>query len=414
MRNDVTGLGGELPSDWQVVSFGQAVDQRRRFRVGKVKQESYLESGRFPVIDQGQSVVAGYWDDLEDVYDGPLPVIVFGDHTRVFKFAEAPFVCGADGTKILIPNVEWFDPLFLFFAFTHLDIPSRGYNRHFAVLKEQQLPLPPLPEQRAIAHVLRTVRCAKEATEAVLDATRELRRSMMRHLFTYGPVAIQDIDATASVETDIGVFPKSWALIPLADVALKLRAGGTPSRKIPAYWGGEIPFVKIADISESGGCIETTEESINEEGLANSSAWLVPPNAVLLTMYASIGIPAVNLVPVTTNQAIIAIQPDLAQLEPEFLMRQLQLTGSELVKFNVQTTQKNVSKQIVERFPVVVPPKEAQEAIVSMLAAVDRRVKADTDRLSALTSLFDSLLRDLMTARLRVPLELGETDAAGR
>ena len=184
---------GPLPEDWRVVAFSEAV-LNERFGVGKVRQQEYQKAGRFPIVDQGQKLIAGYWDRLEDVYQGPLPVIIFGDHTRVFKFVDFPFVCGADGTKILVPDISKFFPAFLYFALTRLEIPNRGYNRHFSLLREQRLPCPPLPEQRAIAHVLRTVQRAKEATVQVIQATREMKKSLMRHLFTYGPVPMEEAE----------------------------------------------------------------------------------------------------------------------------------------------------------------------------------------------------------------------------
>ena len=87
---------GPLPEEWQVVTFEKTVI-KRRIKVGKIKQQQYQCSGKFPIIDQGQSLIAGYWDKTEDVYSGSLPIIIFGDHTRIFKFIDFPFVCGADG-----------------------------------------------------------------------------------------------------------------------------------------------------------------------------------------------------------------------------------------------------------------------------------------------------------------------------
>jgi type I restriction enzyme S subunit len=174
---------GQIPTYWQVVPFGQTI-LRQRIHVGKVKQQLYKSVGHFPIVDQGQSIIAGYWDDERDVYQGPLPVIIFGDHTRVFKYVDFPFVCGADGTKVLLPDTKNFDSMFLFYAYTRLNIPSRGYNRHFRLLKEQKIPLPPLPEQREIARILRTVDRKIEAEEARKQALEALFKTLLHDLMT--------------------------------------------------------------------------------------------------------------------------------------------------------------------------------------------------------------------------------------
>ena len=106
-----------------------------------------MEKGKYPIIDQGQDLVAGYTNDSSLIYKGELPVIVFGDHTLVVKFIDCPFAIGADGTKIIQSNQEKCIPKFLYYAINAKNIQSEGYKRHFSKLREQTFLIPPLPEQ---------------------------------------------------------------------------------------------------------------------------------------------------------------------------------------------------------------------------------------------------------------------------
>jgi len=90
-----------LPVNWKVVSIKDCIINKR-IKIGKVRQQEYKKAGKFPIVDQGQNLIAGFWDKEEDVYKGELPVIIFGDHTRIIKFIDFPFVAGADGTKVQI------------------------------------------------------------------------------------------------------------------------------------------------------------------------------------------------------------------------------------------------------------------------------------------------------------------------
>src|SRR5690606_29868708 len=132
-----------------------------------------LTSGAFPVVDQGKVIVRGYCDDPEKVIRVAAPMIVFGDHTRETKLIDFDFVVGADGVKLLQPICV--DASYYFLALQWLPMDSRGYGRHFKLLKASALPLPPLAEQHRIVAKVDALMALCDRLEAALttaDTTR--------------------------------------------------------------------------------------------------------------------------------------------------------------------------------------------------------------------------------------------------
>jgi type I restriction enzyme S subunit len=101
---------------------------------------------------------------------------------------------------------KWFDGLYLGLCRRHVNQASISLAR----LKQIKIPLPPLSEQRAIANVLSTVQQAKEKTEAVISATKALKKSLMQHLFMYGPVPLAEAEQVPLKQTEIGEVPEEW------------------------------------------------------------------------------------------------------------------------------------------------------------------------------------------------------------
>lgn len=120
-----------------------------------------------------------------------------------------PFIIGADGIKVLKPKEDLFDTRFFYYALLSLDIPNRGYNRHFALLKEKTVPCPEKDEQKKIAGVLGVVQRAIEQQEQLLQRTTELKKTLLHQLFTHG------LRGEPQKETDIGLMPQSWNPTPL-------------------------------------------------------------------------------------------------------------------------------------------------------------------------------------------------------
>lgn len=181
---------GLMPEHWEISHFSESL-VRPEYSVGKIQQSDYADFGQVPIIDQGQRPIAGYTDDEEQAYKGPLPLIIFGDHTRVFKYVDYPFVCGADGTKLIHPNVKYFDPHFFYHACCRLDIASRGYNRHYSLLKEKALPKPPIAEQVQIVELLSGVEAKESAEKVRRDALANLFDSLLYHLMA-GKVRVSE------------------------------------------------------------------------------------------------------------------------------------------------------------------------------------------------------------------------------
>ena len=118
----------------------------------KLNRKTYQDFGKYPIIDQGQNLIAGYTDDKDTLVE-PGEYVIFGEHTREIKYVNFTFAQGADGIKILKAGTNII-PKFLYHALTHLDISDRGYNRHWVIVKDMTIPLPPLPIQEEIVRIL--------------------------------------------------------------------------------------------------------------------------------------------------------------------------------------------------------------------------------------------------------------------
>lgn len=103
-------------------------------------------------------------------------------------------------------------------------------------------------------------------------------------------------------------LPEGWAQITLEEVG-KWQSGGTPSRKNPSYFGGDIAWIKSGDLPD--GPVLVTEERITRSGLNNSSAKIVPVGTISMALYgATIGKLGVTTFPAATNQACANVIPD--------------------------------------------------------------------------------------------------------
>jgi type I restriction enzyme S subunit len=149
-------------------------------------------------------------------------------------------------------------------------------------------------------------------------------------------------------------------------------------------------------MTATGLYLDRTKERITPAGLENSSTWLVPAGSVLLSMYATIGATAINRIPVSTNQAILAIIPTKDHW-PEFLVFCLRAHKEALSARNIQATQKNINKGIVETFPLPLPPLREQRKIAAVLGLVQQAMEQQERLIEKTAELKRTLLHQLFT-----------------
>ena len=115
----------------------------------QIQSKEVLKDGKIPVVSQGQNLIDGYSNETEKAIKD-IPVIMFGDHTRNVKYIDFPVIIGADGTKFFKPILCNKYYIYYLITFISLKLRNRGYARHYSLLKEEWLPLPPLVEQKRI------------------------------------------------------------------------------------------------------------------------------------------------------------------------------------------------------------------------------------------------------------------------
>ena len=178
---------GEEANKWKRESFEKCIDENNMLKIKGLPQKIYQETGAYPIVDQGHNLICGYTDDDNNVYKGQLPFIIFGDHTRIFKYIDFPFAVGADGTRIITPKSELVFPLYFYFALLNLEIRDLGYSRHYKLLKKTSIPIPELNTQRQIASMLKEKINYSEnlraSVEKQLEAINAMPQAILRKAF---------------------------------------------------------------------------------------------------------------------------------------------------------------------------------------------------------------------------------------
>lgn len=241
------------------------------------------------------------------------------------------------------------------------------------------LVLPPLREQRRIVDLIGALDDTRAAAQAALSASPY--RQMLK--------ALGDLYEPERLE----------------DVVDRAFAGGTPSRQVGSYFDGRIPWLKSGEVENDH--IVDSAEHINDVAMRSSSARLVPSGATVVAMYGqgdTKGRAGFVEAPVTTNQAVLALIPNVDRIHSRFLLHAVRSRTESLRSRAVGAAQPNLSKSLVLAETVPVPQDLGDQRRWADLLDAVRRVESDTqDEHLRLQAARSSLLTALLSGEHEIP-----------
>jgi type I restriction enzyme S subunit len=246
-----------------------------------------------------------------------------------------------------------------------------------------------------------------EEQKHLIELLKEKRQAMISQAVTKG------LDPTVPMKDSgvewLGQVPAHWEVRRVKDVA-KLESGHTPSKQVAEYWEDcDIPWVSLNDSKQLAVAdyIFETAVCINELGLANSSARMLPTGAVVFTRDATIGLAAITRRPMAVSQHLIAWCPG-QRIDALYLLRVFNVMKDFLDAATFGATIKTIGMADVKKLVTPLPPMPEQRKIAEF---IDAR-KAEADALISAAEEAMSLLQERRSALISAAVT-GKIDVRG-
>ena len=332
------------------------------------------------------------------------------------------------------PDPKKADSLFLYYHFNspvglhaldtiHRQVAVAGITG--TDLTQLPLEVPPLPEQRTIAHVLGTLDDKIELNRRMNETLEAMARALFKSWFVdFEPVRAKkeghwrrgeslpglptesyDLFPDGLVDSELGDIPEGWGVEMLGEV-VEVVGGTTPSTRLAEYWErGKHCWATPKDLSNlSTPVLLDTERKITDAGLDKIGSGLLPADTLLLSSRAPIGYLAISEEPVAINQGFIAMPPRKGTSNL-FMLYWCGVFHDEIVNHANGSTFLEISKSNFRRIPLVVPAEEVMTAFDRLAGMLHKHVVSNERESRALAVQRDSLLPGLVSGELAVGTE---------
>ena len=325
------------------------------------------------------------------------------------------------------PDITNVDPTYLSYFF---GLPSfQEYIRSIAVgatmpslntkiLSDVSIFYPPLSEQQAIAHVLGTLDDKIELNRRMNETLEAMARALFKSWFVdFEPVrakmdgrdtglppdiaALYDLFPDRLIDSELGEIPEGWEVGVLND-AVEILSGGTPKTSMQEYWDGGIPWYTAKDApSLSDIFVLTTERSITQAGVENSSTKVLPVGTTVITARGTVGRLACLGIPMAMNQTCYGIRGAHGYSD-YYTYWNVRNTVSDLRARTHGTIFGTITRETFKIAETVLPPPSVVGAFESALEPLMKRILRNLKESRALAAQRDALLPRLVSGEVRV------------
>jgi len=409
---------GKIPKDWKI----EKLSSLATIIMGQSPPSStYNKEGKGLPFIQGKIEFGKMYPSPTTYTSRPLKIAEKGDvlmsvRAPVGDVNIAPYkLCIGRGLAAIRFNPKMANNLFYFYYLQSIKnrLESLGKGSTFKAitkkdLEELRIVYPPLNEQKGIADVLLMVDRGIEIVDRAVAKLEGMKRALLNELLT-GRIRVREENGkltfykeTEFQETEIGEMPKDWKIEKLKNIVIKAKMGGTPRSTVREYWGGDIPFAKVEDITSSHKYLFKTSTTITKLGLENSNAWIIPKDSLLITIYGTLGAVAINKIELATNQAIVGIIPRKDIVDVEYLYYWYSFFQPNWNKYVKKSTQPNLTLEIVTNSKLPLPSIKEQKRIADVLSTIDSSIELYYREKEKLLRLRKGLIGVLLTGRVRV------------
>ncbi len=332
-------------------------------------------------------------------------------------------VCGYH-LAILRPMPSKIEGNYLFYALCTSEVQHQFHSyangiTRFGLRKADiglvEIPLPPLPEQRTIAHILGTLDDKIELNRRMNETLEEMARALFKSWFVdFDPVRakmegrdtglpsdVADLFPDRLVDSELGEIPEGWE-VGVLDDAIELLSGGTPRTSVASYWNGDIPWYTAKDAPSLSDIFALdTERSITQAGVENSSTKILPVGTTIITARGTVGSLACLGIPMAMNQTCYGIQG--AQGYSDFFTYwTIRKAVDELQSRTHGTIFDTITRQTFKIVDMVLPPVNVTEAFECTVNPIMKRILNNLHESQTLTAQRDALLPKLVSGEVRV------------
>jgi type I restriction enzyme S subunit len=285
---------------------------------------------------------------------------------------------------------------------------------NLGTLRELPVSLPPLPEQRAITHILGTLEDKIELNRKTNETLEGMARALFKSWFVdFDPVRakaegrstglpdeISDLFPDSFEDSELGEIPSGWCATHVGE-RLQTVLGGTPSRKRSEYWGGEIPWIGSGMVNEFR--VTRPAEMITELGLKESATKLLPVRSTLIAITgATLGQASTNEIELCANQSVVAILPSI-ELGAEYIYLWTLSNIDTLVATQTGGAQQHVNKNNVNELPLLAPSDSVLAHFGAAAKPLFDKIAMNIFTSEFLRDMRDALLPKLISGELRIP-----------